>query len=367
MIRSVLILISLVVAVLSQEYRLEVREWGVLEGEYGSDLFSFQDFSFQEGVKTAVPDTVQSTETSHSCSGNRYMKPKDEKRDRELDRSIAAVRKELEKAEGKEREKLEEKLKKLMIEKIRLRIERTHVAKEPVIYFDLENVSHFSVRASFATGTPTVTYPPARIESTSCLWDSLVPADDASLNGMIHVPEKQRREILRINSVKTQPIQVDSFVTRSLFYEGDLSYQNHISWRFRGDSLTLENGGEFPVYNCYVLKDTYGAATAVAFIDTLNPGGKVTIPVTLQNLTLPGSVLEPSTKDLLINQGFHNDEAAAFRKVWDEKIIRRAEQWGSCALYQIPQSELDQLISLTITPDPTSILRTLFVLVGKEQ
>lgn len=367
------LLLLFLTAICIAEYRLDVREWGVIEGEYNSDSFSFHDFSFPQAVHTqktvdsAKITSAPSSEVSHSCPNERFQNPEDKKKFEELGRAIEKLKKKYDKAEGKEREKLEKELKKLMIKKLELRLSRTRLAKEPVIYFDLENVEHFSVRATFTTGTPTVTYPPAEIISNSCVWDSVHPVQDAPLNKMMQIPEQQRREILRINNVKSQALQVNSFKTRSLFYEGELQFHNNITWSFRGDSVLVTNEGSYDVSNCYLLKDDYGARTRVAFIKKLSAGEKRMVETEWFHFYTGSKTVEPSTEDILIEQGFRSDEAGAFTRIWDEKLINRADKWGSCSFYQIPQSEVVKLIPLEIKPKPTSILRTLFVLTGKEK
>ena len=239
------------------------------------------------------------------------------------------------------------------------RPEMVAVVREPVIYIHSSDKVPLTVQARFAAGTPTVTYPAAVIDDSTVTWPNigfeasknLTPLDTAD-----HVPLDSIIE--ELNDVDADILSCNGHLTKFLFYEGMIPFENRVTLAFNQDSsqAVLTNVGSYPVYDVHVATTT-GMSSPVTRLD---PG-----------LSDTAAVEEYWYSDHFTQQltayGFTQKEAEAFSALWAEPLLYPEAHLPEAnrvnLVYRLSQEEYDQLIELTVTPTPKTILRVRYILV----
>ncbi|MBI4720328.1 MAG: hypothetical protein HY770_03715 [Chitinivibrionia bacterium] len=244
------------------------------------------------------------------------------------------------------------------------RPEMEGVVREPVIYVHRSNEASLSAQVVFNAGEPTATYPIAdvvgdtvRWENVSFTWSSAAPK---LIDTSKFAPLPQTIDIL--NQVDADRLYCGGQTARFLFYEGTINYRNLVTATPDNDNrwVVLHNQASFPV--CDVV---------FSFGPGDGDGPFVPRGLYLANL-LPGQIdtllydteVWTDLGALLTATGFTPMEADAFATLWSESIYGFAAlgSYGNL-FYRLPQSEYDEMLTLTIDPEPAEILRALHILV----
>jgi len=235
------------------------------------------------------------------------------------------------------------------------RPEQASLVREPVIYIHSRDKTPFTAEVTFNTGRPTDTYPEAQVNGNTVLWEdvdfapTLTPQGPRGTNDF--VPLDSIIDIL--NDVDADCLEYNGQTARFLFYEGEVPFVNEIkaTYDFSTQQATFVNEGAYPVYNVTVAAGGYAGR-----VDRLNPGESIT--VNFSNET------EVDLAADLVSEGFTVKEAQAFAELWEEPFFHPASpELNGHIIYRLPQDKYDELISLSINPQPDKTIRSLYILV----
>jgi len=235
------------------------------------------------------------------------------------------------------------------------RPEQASLVREPVIYVHSRDETPFTAEVTFNTGRPTDTYPQAQVNGNTVLWEdvafapTLTPQEPRGTGDF--VPLDSIIDIL--NDVDADCLEYNGQTARFLFYEGEVPFENEIkaTYDFPNQQATFVNEGAYSVYNVMVMASAY-----VGRIDQLNPGKGVTVDFSDQ------IQVDPVTD--LVSEGFTVKEAQAFAELWEEPFFHPARpELNGHIIYRLPQNIYDELISLSINPQPDKTIRSLYILV----
>jgi len=234
----------------------------------------------------------------------------------------------------------------------------------PVIYIHSKEETTFTAQVTFNSGRPTDTYPEAEVDSNIVLWEDVdiyTGADSTAPHTTDdYVPLEDIIPIL--NDVDANLLEYDSQITRFLFYEGNIPFENQVeaTYDFNDQQATLKNNNAYPVFNVMVVAypepNSFGRPY-VGKVQQLNPGTQVTVAFSRQTAV-------DLTRNL-VSQGFTQKEAEAFNILWREPFLYPTLTTGVRAnlVYRLPQYEYDKLITLDIDPQPDRVIRSLYMLV----
>lgn len=235
------------------------------------------------------------------------------------------------------------------------RPEQASLVREPVIYIHSRDKTPFTAEVMFNTGKPTDTYPEAEVNGNMVLWEdvafvpTLTPQGPRGTDDF--VPLDSIIDIL--NDVDADCLEYNGQTARFLFYEGEVPFENEIKATYDSpfQQATFVNEGAYSVYNVMVIASAY-----VGRIDQLNPGDSIVV-----------SFLDQIQVDLvtdLVSEGFTVKEAQAFAELWEEPFFHSASpELNGHIIYRLPHNEYDNLITLSIDPQPDKTIRSLYILV----
>ncbi len=231
------------------------------------------------------------------------------------------------------------------------------VVKEPVIYVHSESKESFDVAVVFRNGQPTDTYPVAESDASSVTWKNVQIAED---NGK--EPTYPSGILKTINNVDADLLQYMGHKSRSLFYEGEVKFENQVRMIYNADKreALIENAGSYPIYDVLLIvpqnyNKLLGKNIYADVITKIGAGEKVTVP--LKQVPAKADYTEELTR-----QGFTKTEAEAFANIWQNEFTK-TEKGNGNLVYRLSQEEYESLISLKITPEPEKTIRSLYVFV----
>jgi hypothetical protein len=241
----------------------------------------------------------------------------------------------------------------------------------PVLYFYSPREARVSVHVSFSKGLITEWYPRVtrytpsgnarsvafneRQADGSVTWDGIVlrPTDETSL---MHEKEESRYYAARATAstlvLASSPTgqQVEKF----LFYRGVSSESSPITARERENgSVHIENVTGEPLARLFLF-ERRGNAIGFRAVSDLGERAILEMPV------LKTSVADAAEAILLalMGQGLYPDEARAMLETWKDSWFEE----GTRLLYVVPNSFLNRVLPLSISPTPREITR---VFVGR--
>lgn len=234
----------------------------------------------------------------------------------------------------------------------------------PVIYVHSRSKTPFTAKATFATGGPSDTYPPADMSKSSVEWRDVTFYGNSEINKPLSGKDYEPLEhiIPALNNVDADLLEYNGWYSRFLFYEGTVQFQNKIAASYDLDSLTahVTNLSNYTVYNVNLvvrLPYTYGPLPRAYFAHwyQLDPGET-------KNALLGEEPVLSYVADMKA-QGFSQMEAESFAGLWEQTFyLANSTPDIANLIYRLPQAEYEKLISLTVTPTPEKIVRTLYIL-----
>jgi hypothetical protein len=248
------------------------------------------------------------------------------------------------------------------------RPEVSQLVRLPVIYVHSRSKTPFTIKATFATGGPSDTYPPADSTEHSVEWRNVAFGNSAVLDKPLSGQDYEPLEhiIPALNNVDADILQYHGWLSRFLFYEGAVQFRNRIAASYDLDSLTAQvtNQGDFPVYNVNLivrLQNVYGPLPRAFFAHWDRLDAHQTTDALLSEEPVVSYLADMKA------QGFSQSEAESFAGLWEQTFYLGNSTNGiSNLIYRLPQSEYEKMISLSVTPTPEILIRTLYVLIHLE-
>ncbi len=240
----------------------------------------------------------------------------------------------------------------------------TQRMETPVIYFHAPREMEVSVQVRFPMGLISEVYPPVTAflpeslplpsipaAGSSVRWDNVRIVPNATA-GTPALQDAGTSHYAHARNTSGDPVHVShqgvEHTERFLFYRGVGNPDLKVSASALGSDKLVLNSGAGPL-DTFILENLRGELR-FSFHQNLRPGVEVTIPAK------PGSQadLEAAMTRALARAGLHDDEAAAMVATWKHHWF--AEE-GTRMLVILPQSLIDSVLPLTITPTPERTTR----------
>jgi len=236
----------------------------------------------------------------------------------------------------------------------------------PVLYFYSPREARVSVYVSFSKGLITEWYPHVtrytpsgnartvafdeREPDGSVTWDSIMlrPADKSSL---IHEKEGSRYYAARATASTSVLVSSPAGQQQEkfLFYRGVSSESSAVTARIlENGSVYIENFTGEPLARLFLF-ERRGNATGFRAVSDLGERATLEMPV-LKDSAADTSELILS---VLMEQGLYADEARAMLETWKDSWFEE----GTRLLYVVPNSFLNRILPLSISPVPREITR----------
>jgi hypothetical protein len=236
----------------------------------------------------------------------------------------------------------------------------------PVLYFYSPREARVSVHVSFSKGLITEWYPhvtrytPSGNARTvafgktepdgSVTWDSIMlrPADESSL-----IDEKEESRYYAARATASTSVLVSSPTGQQqekfLFYRGVSSESSAVTARIlENGSVYIENVTGEPSARLFLF-ERRGNATGFREVSDLGERATLEMPV----LKDSGADASEPILSALTKQGLYPDEARAMLETWKDSWFEE----GTRLLYVVPNSFLNRILPLSISPAPREITR----------
>jgi hypothetical protein len=238
------------------------------------------------------------------------------------------------------------------------RPEVSQLVKLPVIYVHSRSKTPFTIKATFPTGGPSDTYPPADMSKGSVEWRDVTFFNNSEVNKTLSGKDYEPLEhiIPALNNVDADLLEYNGWFSRFLFYEGSVQFQNRIAASYDLDSLTahVTNLSNYTVYNINLVvrwPNMYGPLPRAYFAHwyQLDPGE------TKDALLGEGPVLS-YVADMKA-QGFTQMEAESFAGLWEQTFyLANSTSAISNLIYRLPRT-LYILTHLQDSAPDTTVVR----------
>ena len=221
----------------------------------------------------------------------------------------------------------------------------------PVLYFYTDRDTDVTVRVDFPKGTITEWYPSVRMIGSSIDWGritvlpramSSLPVEDGP--NRYYAARETDAALLRVCNTNGRTTEFEKF----LFYRGVGGFDPPVSVKLDGNHLQLTGLG--------------GIAQVVVFE---NRGGNVgfrIVAVNADSATIerpalgdPLAALRAAMQQTLVSQGLYEKEAKAMLETWRDSWFEE----GLRVFYILPRPLTDSVLPVTISPQPTQLLRVL--------
>jgi hypothetical protein len=233
-------------------------------------------------------------------------------------------------------------------------IEGTVRMETPVIYFYGDRRQTVSVGVGFPSGLISEWYPRARRTQNGMRWPrvTMLPGESAVLRQEAepshYYPARETDSVM----LKSGRSQHEKF----LFYRGVGTFDVPLRVRLDGDAVRIGVVGPDVVARAIVL-ERHGDAVGFRAVELTQAEESVDRPeITADAL----DAFEGALHGLLVAEGLYDREARAmietWRSTWSEPGLR--------VLYVVPRRLTDEVLPLTITPPPSSLVR---VLIGRAE
>jgi hypothetical protein len=250
----------------------------------------------------------------------------------------------------------------------------TQKMETPVIYFYSDRIQQVRVNVRFPEGAITETYP-------APILTSPVPSENVVLeNGdttfivkilpdfMGKLPEVEPGNIYaHARNVNSALVQSGTENEKFIFYRGLGRFQPRISMTSQNGALTLMASRTNMPQAAFLVHVSERGLAQLMQVQGMKADQPLVIPAEklerLQDHELkmypPDIVTTKSgSRDLLINAlaqaGLYNDEAVAMVDTWENGYLKVP---GLRMLYILPRAEVDEILPLTMTPQPDNVER----------
>lgn len=239
----------------------------------------------------------------------------------------------------------------------KLQIEGTVRMETPVLYFYADERRTVSVGVDFPSGLISEWYPRVRKTRAGVRWPrvTILPAATATLpreDAPSHYYPARETDAALLRCRDGRRTQHEKF----LFYRGVGTFDVPIRIRLDGERVRIGTTGPDALARV-LLFERRNAGAGFRTVDLAGGEALVDRPEPSADAV---TALEDALRTLLVGQGLYPREAQAmldtWRDTWSEDGLR--------ALYLVPSRLTDEVLPLSITPRPASIVR---VLVGRAE
>jgi hypothetical protein len=240
----------------------------------------------------------------------------------------------------------------------------TEKLETPVLYFYAAEPTTVRVSVTFPQGIVSEWYPDAASfsppvgELTAMAggtmdWEaqlvpgraSYLPVDDTS----IWAPARR---------VASTPVHIGDEAEPFIFYRGLGRFDLPVRVvQADLDHLVLANQSDQDIAAAFLIRLHDGVA-AVDALGALRAGAQIDLMPSPKELDIDTYVAEAQSllRDALVGTGLHADEAQAMVDTWTQSYFRTE---GMRILYLVPRAWADELLPMTIEPQPAELVRTL--------
>ena len=229
----------------------------------------------------------------------------------------------------------------------------------PVVYFYAPERTSASVRVDFPQGLMTEWYPKAVVSQRLATAHALRSPTQSVLrwNHVAIEPqaattfptEPAASHYYAARATDAAPIRVGAEAEKFLFYRGVAGFQPPLKATVTPRGVALENRGTAPIKGV-VLFENRGGRIGYRVHGTLGRSATLAAPP----LTARVDSLHRELADVLIASGLYSKEAHAMIETWRDSWFEE----GTRVFYLVPNGFVDEILPLSITPTPASMVRT---------
>ena len=230
----------------------------------------------------------------------------------------------------------------------------------PVLYFYAPRKTTLSVRVDFPQGIITEWYPQAKVKPATLMTQ--VANGQIEWKGIEVLPGEQLEfpsspgpsHYYAARATDSAPIRDGQQQEKLLFYRGMGHFSVPVLARFtREGQLEIRNAGAAPIPMAMVFENR-GGKLGYRRIAGLSGTRKVDPP----ELTGDLEALRRDLADTLVELGLYRKEALAMIETWRDAWFEE----GMRVIYTVPRAMVDEVLPLSIIPQPSSVAR---VFVGR--
>jgi hypothetical protein len=226
----------------------------------------------------------------------------------------------------------------------------------PVIYFYSDRDVRASVKVDFPKGCITEWYPLARTERQTIDWNGFVAQPGAKEKfpgdqSRSHYYPARETDAAPLSIGDEQKVEQERF----LFYRGIGFFDLPLWARLKDDQVIVRSAGPDAVSQV-ILFENRGGRSGWRIHGPLKGEAAITRPA----LDQPVEPLLREFEKTLVEQGLYEKEAAAMVKTWRDSWSEE----GLRVFYIVPRRATDQILPITIKPQPTELAR---VFVGRAE
>lgn len=225
----------------------------------------------------------------------------------------------------------------------------------PVIYFYADREATVSVKVDFPKGLITEWYPHARSVSNGIDWGRFRVQPGAQVALPVEAKESHYYPARETDAAPVHVCGVgkaDEY-EKFLFYRGVGTFRPPLSVKSEGDRVVITNTGLEGISRL-ILFENRGGKIAFSVYSSLSGSATIERPPLGQSL----ESLESELEQTLIMEGLYQKEARAMIRTWRDTWFEE----GMRLFYVLPRRVTDELLPITIDPQPAELAR---VLVGR--
>lgn len=242
----------------------------------------------------------------------------------------------------------------------------TQKMETPVIYFYGDVGQKVNVEIDFPEGIISQYYPRATSYTPKFTDVTSLGPSEFQFNVELLSPEATTRlPRTQVNSiwnparqVAANTIRVENEEEKFIFYRGVADFDAKFEVTSdESDTLVLTNKSQEPVAAAFVLFSD-GKRGVIARLDGFHSSTKVPVPNLGNGVEFHQYVQVAKTEiaQALVKSGLYFDEAMAMVNTWEKSYFHTP---GLRVLYVVPNQETSRILPLTISPQPSQVVRTL--------
>lgn len=241
----------------------------------------------------------------------------------------------------------------------------TQKMETPVIYFYGDEGQRISVTINFPQGIISQYYPKASSYFPS--YDDVTTLGPSQFNFDLllksrdfigTMPRTTADSVWNPSrNVNANTIDINGQNEKFIFYRGVGDFDAKITVTNDGHSLTMRNRSQSPITQSFII-DSDGKTGAIRSIGEVAETKTATFLQLEERLPFNQYVERAKSMiaDALVKDGLYRDEAIALVNTWEHSYFKSP---GFRVLYIVPRRETDRILPLTLSPAPTSLVRTL--------
>ena len=233
----------------------------------------------------------------------------------------------------------------------------------PVLYFYSPRESAVDVRVQFRQGLITEWYPNASVTPEQYFGEIRDPAFTGTIEwkGVRIAPETNfalpregaASHYYAARDTDAAPLSVGTQHEKFLFYRGIANFDIPVTATPSGDTVIVSSAGDEPLSSLILFDNSNGR---MRFEVNRSPGDRQILQLPARDSNF--AALRAELVEILSGAGLYRKEAEAMVATWRDSWFEE----GSRLLYLVPQSLVDRVLPLDITPAPAKIAR---VFVGR--